>query len=954
MEEKQKLHGISHGITYWASSPSQQRRYVQQLFDSQYLPDPDRGGGRGQAGGPECDALALYGSTLLWGRAPPPAAITDQPTCPVGKPMCSSLSSLSADIIQLILCYVEERDLSVLCLVNSEWEAEASFLLKQLLEVRLQEERPRPTASRPFFDSMLGQRVVVAFYYDRPRRWLAFSGLLEKHATDGFFDVCMDSVAGHLGIYDLRYRLQRELMSMGFNTINPEDPPPMLFLPPSYPNICLKLVASDLIKYYTADADCEDAKEGTKERKREALFKRPASFAEDRLALPLSAITPACERDESLEESLEVELASDTSEASLWDDDLATEDEDSDSDDSELDEFFDAANLEAELEDLTEQTVDEEAEGEAHDEDVVYSSDEDDVGGGRTAGASLKDAMKADIRAFLRKHPTVQDLFKHETVHRGLLGVKDLCSLLGATQLEDAEDIAVPLDTRIVGRHFYQLLHNVDGYRDKLAKIHSELGVDVELEPDVISHLKFELGEEPSLATCVTIAQHMATHLTFVRTKQDELRTARIFTSRQGVENLENGSHASLRANQASHQFMSSDGHLLLKPDSNVAELNAEQLLNIARNEQSAAAGTSPERRAWAEGVVADLRKLETVDASQARSTRLHGDSRLICDDAHASVHGMPFCLGAQGKDAVAEYEEEQGRALRLGSLLFKSLFGKSQSDFPSMLMPSPHFWDTEWTTGTAITKTKAKEATASARRHRQEQESMLARFEARVAKVGLEKLGFAAGEEGKLQAELWKASKLRFMNPHADTMDYADGVNFWDGLAMIVFHARLAEPVEPIDVEDTVRPIDPTVGALQLLGKAKGPNAAAPRRRKNEDGASALDFMKAVRGEGDRDIVNVPACLDDPEHATILIARPKTMMHGADGRADERDVSIWYKTVRQPHLTTPRRLPAALCTGASPSSTTHTFASRWPSAPHLAPEPHLTRLCSSNPHRRR
>ena len=92
----------------------------------------------------------------------------------------------------------------------------------------------------------------------------------------------------------------------------------MLFLPPTYPSITPNLVASELIKYYAE----EQEEHALHERKRAARFARPATCAEDQLALPMSAITHVDEPDDL---EVETETASTTSDVSLWDDSSPTQ-----------------------------------------------------------------------------------------------------------------------------------------------------------------------------------------------------------------------------------------------------------------------------------------------------------------------------------------------------------------------------------------------------------------------------------------------------------------------------------------------------------------------------------------------------------------------------------------------------------------------------------------------------
>ena len=62
----------------------------------------------------------------------------------------------------------------------------------------------RPQASHEYFNSMLKRRVVVALYYDRPQRWLPYSGILEYDDRLKEYQVAFDTGAGALGIYQLR------------------------------------------------------------------------------------------------------------------------------------------------------------------------------------------------------------------------------------------------------------------------------------------------------------------------------------------------------------------------------------------------------------------------------------------------------------------------------------------------------------------------------------------------------------------------------------------------------------------------------------------------------------------------------------------------------------------------------------------------------------------------------
>lgn len=62
----------------------------------------------------------------------------------------------------------------------------------------------RPQPSLEYFKSMLKRRVVVALYYERPQRWLPYSGILEYDDRLKEYQVAFDTSAGALGIYQLR------------------------------------------------------------------------------------------------------------------------------------------------------------------------------------------------------------------------------------------------------------------------------------------------------------------------------------------------------------------------------------------------------------------------------------------------------------------------------------------------------------------------------------------------------------------------------------------------------------------------------------------------------------------------------------------------------------------------------------------------------------------------------
>ena len=86
---------------------------------------------------------------------------------------------LPGELLEAIVAHLGILDLVSAALVSHEWLPGASFCLNQLLQRRLSGALIVPEPTRAYFASMIGRRVIVAQFYERAKRWLSHSGILE-------------------------------------------------------------------------------------------------------------------------------------------------------------------------------------------------------------------------------------------------------------------------------------------------------------------------------------------------------------------------------------------------------------------------------------------------------------------------------------------------------------------------------------------------------------------------------------------------------------------------------------------------------------------------------------------------------------------------------------------------------------------------------------------------------
>jgi hypothetical protein len=171
--------------------------------------------------------------------------------------------------------------------VNRECEMAVSALQQRQTCLRTHEESTSSISA-----DAVGRRVVVALYYDRRKRWIPFSGILEQ-LSDGVLSVCWDTAGTIDGIYELSYVRERSLFTHSRgreNSIDLHDPPPMLLLPDVVAtSLGSRLTERELIRHFmpqTSSASSEP------QRRRSSHFYSPSSLSEKALTLTVAELTP--------------------------------------------------------------------------------------------------------------------------------------------------------------------------------------------------------------------------------------------------------------------------------------------------------------------------------------------------------------------------------------------------------------------------------------------------------------------------------------------------------------------------------------------------------------------------------------------------------------------------------------------------------------------------------------
>ena len=684
------------------------------------------------------------------------------------------LQELSTDLISSIIGSCDEGALLTAACLNREWSQlvhdRRQFFMQRRLNLMCHLDSSS-VAPMPRLQQHVGHRVVCALFFDRPQKWLAFSGMLEL--DDGKFNVAWDSAVGPHGLYELDYQRQRRIMeSTGDNIIDPSDLPPMMLIPPSYPELG-DLAAQHLIAYYSSESE-SDTDDGSIGRsslrvaRRAGRFFRPASLAENSMALSLAALTPyheekpisLCENNESS--------------------DNASEDPQSSNEEEEEDDWLtdDSAALREEVNDLRDVRCHSGSES-----DVVFSTDDEGVSFPRTSD-NAKDKLKSDIQAFKSEGQTVNHFWSPEVVEPFLQTTRELADIAEGHSPIEAEDVVFSMDVADVAKHFYRL-SNQHEYVEKLVAKHEkfeqlehEKFIQLERKPvkldvtQIRQNLKKAIGAlsldregDNSLEACQKQADSMVDFLDEARQMLGEYRTAGLTRTRQGVDDqVENGDAGNHPSNQAHFQALSIDRQLCLKAGSKASldRLDADALLHQLNERLSVPVTINEESSEWARTALKQLLQLPAIEAIKAKSKQQHGDHRLLEQDVHATLHNLSFPTGCQGKKShlTDTFAQLQAKAIRTTSLLFRSLFGTHQSEFASTLLNAYQFRGSEWTTGTVISKGKlptqmnnepCQPTKASERRYR-ERAALLEELNQRRAKDGHEKLGFSKGEEGVVE----------------------------------------------------------------------------------------------------------------------------------------------------------------------------------------------------------
>ena len=191
-----------------------------------------------------------------------------------------------------------------------------------------------------------------------------------------------------------------------------------------------------------------------------------------------------------------------------------------------------------------------------------------------------------------------------------------------------------------------------------------------------------------------------------------------------------------------------------------------------------------------------------------------------MAKDNNVHLSTLAFKLGVQGKDVAKEYEATQSSAVRLASVLFRTLLGEQQSTFASYLMDAVQFHGSAWTTGTVICKGLLDDIACNhgdPAKRGEKLQKILDEFDRRLCDKGPESLGFPAGEAGVSEAELYRDGLQRWMRLHADLQDWLNKHEFWDGIACIIKRSS----------QSTAGVADPFAGALDILGSPNNATSA-------------------------------------------------------------------------------------------------------------------------------
>jgi hypothetical protein len=168
---------MSHGLLIAAAST-----FHTQSYEESELPCIALNVGASPEPRAAIQALAHFGCTMVMGRQPTTRALatlaqpdTCQSTSRAGQP-----TDLPFDVICLLVDKLELlADVAKVACLNHWFYEAAQTLAQARRQERLKDVACRPENTEAYFHSICGRRVVVATFWNRHRRWLPFSGILE-------------------------------------------------------------------------------------------------------------------------------------------------------------------------------------------------------------------------------------------------------------------------------------------------------------------------------------------------------------------------------------------------------------------------------------------------------------------------------------------------------------------------------------------------------------------------------------------------------------------------------------------------------------------------------------------------------------------------------------------------------------------------------------------------------
>ena len=192
--EEQETAGLvrmSHGLLFARASNRQVLRFDMTELPRLYISDadaPEAGGAR--------RALAAFGAALV--HAEKPSTLTLAAQSFVLGTFCSrepsgeqtTFDDMPFDAFDTIVAFLDDDNLSMVASVNRAFCSAARLCARSRDEAAVARQMERlagvvqqPHNSVAYFNSICGCRVVVATFWDRHRRWLPFSGILEYEVS---------------------------------------------------------------------------------------------------------------------------------------------------------------------------------------------------------------------------------------------------------------------------------------------------------------------------------------------------------------------------------------------------------------------------------------------------------------------------------------------------------------------------------------------------------------------------------------------------------------------------------------------------------------------------------------------------------------------------------------------------------------------------------------------------